>query len=149
MTVKLLQPEEIYPIRWEMLRQGKPIETARFDADYNIGTFHLGIFNEDGQLVGCLSAHCEQLPEFTGIKAKNAYQFRGMATLSKFQGRGYGRKIMTAMEGILKSLECDWVWCNSRETAISFYESMGYGAVGKLFNIPDVGPHKVMIKEFK
>ena len=36
------------------------------------------------------------------------------------------------------------VWCNARLSAAGFYERVGFGRVGGVFEIAGIGPHAVM-----
>lgn len=36
------------------------------------------------------------------------------------------------------------LWCNARESAVSFYAKYGWSVEGELFEIPKIGPHYVM-----
>ena len=35
-------------------------------------------------------------------------------------------------------------WCNARVAAVPFYARMGWRVVSDLFDVPTVGPHRVM-----
>jgi len=87
------------------------------------------------------------------MKVKNEYfegeqyQLRGMATSTDFQGVGAGKLMMLEAFSILKELKIDYLWCNARMVAVSFYKKMGLQTFGDLFEIKYVGEHFVMFKK--
>ncbi len=82
------------------------------------------------------------------LHAGNPYRLRGMATDTNFQGQGYGEKVILKAFEVLGSKRCDLLWCNARLRAIPFYTKLGFQAVGEVFEIEGIGPHKVMYKRF-
>lgn len=82
--VKFISAETTYSTRWEVLRKGKPFESAKFPEDSNSGSFHLGYF-ENEELVCVASFIQKQPPEIVSHKYNSTYQLRGMATLDSFQ----------------------------------------------------------------
>lgn len=105
-------------------------------------TYHLGLFH-GGKLVSIATFLLESHPYFL---AGHPYRLRGMATQDKYRGQGFGQILV--MHGIALLLEkrCDLIWCNARIRAFSFYEKLGFQFSGPLFDIKDIGPHKVMYK---
>ena len=59
MEIKKISSVETYPIRHEVLRKGKPIETCKFKGDDDENTIHFGLFLED-KLVGIISIFKEK-----------------------------------------------------------------------------------------
>ena len=47
MEIKKISSVKTYPVRHEVLRKGKPIETCQFKGDDNKNTTHFGLFLED------------------------------------------------------------------------------------------------------
>ena len=37
-----------------------------------------------------------------------------------------------------------WLWCDAREVAFPFYERMGFKFVSEGYNVPEIGPHRMM-----
>ena len=54
MEIKKISSLETYPVRHEVLRKGKPIETCQFKGDDDDNTTHFGFFLKD-KLVGIIS----------------------------------------------------------------------------------------------
>lgn len=143
MRVSILEAQETYPIRHEILRPGWPLESAHFDGDNDASTFHLGI-DLDGHLASVASFY---LRSSDLLRESVQYQLRGMATLTAYQGKGLGSALIGAALPALRQRGCDVLWCNARESAIGFYGSVDFVTIGPRFNIPAVGPHYVMFRK--
>ncbi len=139
--VKLIETKETYPLRIEILRNGKARD-FQFVGDHNVNTFHIGAIC-DGVCNGI--ATCIQ-KENEKVDDKNAYQLRGMAVKTDKQNSGIGKLIVDKTIEILQERNCKTVWCNAREHAAGFYEKMGFIRIGERFQIPKVGPHYLMYK---
>jgi GNAT superfamily N-acetyltransferase len=135
--------EETLPLRSTVLRPGQPIEDCRYKEDSLATTFHLGALI-DGKIVCNGTFMKDVCSHFT--TENNAYRLRGMATDPDFRGLQLGSKLLKAAEDILRLRGCKLLWFNARETAFVFYEKSGFVAVGDLFEITTIGPHKVMYK---
>ncbi|WP_395048168.1 GNAT family N-acetyltransferase [Flavobacterium sp.] len=141
-TIKEITAQETFLVRNLVLRLGKPIETCFFDGDNLEQTKHFGYFN-NGKIVGVLSVYKNKNVIF---KFPNQYQIRGMAILEEFQGNGCGKLLVKHCEDCLISSEANLIWFNARETAVPFYEKLGYTKNGFPFVITDVGIHFLMFK---
>lgn len=143
--IQFLQAKDVLPLRARILRPGQNISKAQMPMDEHANTFHLGLFTE-GQLICVATFHQDLHSE---LVAKNPYRLRGMATDTAFHGKGAGRKILAFATAELIRKDCDLLWCNARETAFSFYEKCGFSFYGNMFDIAEIGPHKVMYKYLK
>ena len=56
LEIKSISSSETYPIRHEVLRVGRPIESCKFDGDEQTETIHYGAF-ENNKLVGVISCY--------------------------------------------------------------------------------------------
>lgn len=72
-----------------------------------------------------------------------------MAILKEHQALGLGRKLLNYGETILTSKKVRLIWCNARENACDFYKTCNYFVTGNAFNIPNVGIHYIMYKQFQ
>ena len=144
-NIKLVNADKIRPLRHKMLRQGKDFSTTSYDRDNEEQTLHLGIIFED-KILSCATFYTE---ETNKMKAKNSYRLRGMATDSNYFRQGFGDQIMQKAFSILKSKNCDLLWCNARLVAVPFYQSIGFKEIGSLFDVSDIGPHYYMYKKIK
>jgi len=142
MKVKRISVEQTWPIRNEILRPGLPLEMCQFEEDKLPGATHFGSYLEN-DLTGIISAY--QINP-THIPEGSCWQFRAMATRENVRGSGHGKALIGAMEAYLCKQGAELSWCNARDTAIGFYQKLGYAPVGEMFDIPGVGPHWVMQK---
>ena len=141
--IKLVEAEEIRPLRHKMLRQGHDYSTTAYRRDNEKLTFHLGVTLEE-KIVSCATFYPEETNKMGG---NNPYRLRGMATDSIYLRNGYGKQIMQEAFQILKLKKCNLLWCNARILAVPFYQSVGLQEIGDLFDIADIGPHYYMYKE--
>jgi GNAT superfamily N-acetyltransferase len=132
--------EEILALRHAELRPGRPLETARFDGDVELATRHFGAFRRaTGEVVACVS--CMRRTR-DGV---DAWQIRGMATRADLTGRGIGNALLAfALERLGAEHGPRLAWCNARVTALRFWERAGWTVASDVFDIPDVGPHRVL-----
>jgi GNAT superfamily N-acetyltransferase len=140
---QILTAEDCVELRSKILRPGQPIELCKYPEDTLTTTIHLGIY-EGSQLIctgTLLQKNCSLFPEIT-----TAYQLRGMATDHDFQGQGLGRELLEKAEVVLKTKNCPLFWFNARVSAFGFYQKCGFELKGDFFDIPRVGPHKIMFK---
>lgn len=143
MEIKKISSSATYPVRHEVLRKGKPIETCQFKGDDDENTVHFGLYQKE-QLIGIISIFKEPSILFS---EKNQLQIRGMAVLEEFQGKGFGAELVKAAENYCINQNVDLIWFNAREKAIPFYKKLGYTSIGDSFLIPDVGIHFAMYKK--
>jgi GNAT superfamily N-acetyltransferase len=144
MNVRQLETKEVIPLRALILRPGQPLEASHYPADPKAVHFGLELKSE---IVCVVTAH----PEASAAVADalNPWRIRGMATHSGFQGHGFGSKVLTALLDWARLEKIDWFWCNARAKAIPFYERHGFETVSELFELPLIGPHKVMRRGVK
>lgn len=114
-----------------------PNESHEFHGDFDGNTFHLGYFNGN-QLLGIV----------TIMKNGEVAQIRGMAVEQQQQGKGIGRELMLEAEKILTQENVHKIWMNARETAVPFYEKLGYSIEGEIFMIKPIGFHYLMTKYY-
>ena len=134
-----------FPVRHAVLREGKPIETCFFQGDDLATTVHFGLFLET-KLAGVISLYRNTNHSF---KDKNQYQIRGMAIVKPFQKHGFGKQLIMHAEKKAKEKKGSLIWFNARESAVPFYQKLGYQITGNPFIIDDIGIHFVMKKELK
>lgn len=131
---------EAAPLRTKILRPGYPPgELATYDADAAPHTLHVGALQGE-RVVGVATFLVDPWP---GAPEVPAVRLRGMAVEAGLRGQGVGADIMVFALERLPALrpECDWLWCNARIRARSFYERLGLEGVGEVFEIDGIGPH--------
>jgi len=117
--IKKLSAKETFPIRIEVLRKNIPLP-FEFKGDFDKDTFHLGVCKND-VLIAVSSFIKVENDQFEGKQ----YQLRGMATLTESQGFGAGKLMIQEAFSIFKELKVDYLWCNARVVAVSFYKKQG------------------------
>ena len=145
MEIKKINSIDTYPVRHEVLRKGKPIETCQFKGDDDENTVHFGLYQNE-RLNGIISIFKEKNDLFSET---NQFQIRGMAVLEEFQGKGFGAELVKEAENHCISLNTDVIWFNARENAVPFYKKLDYIIIGDSFLIPDVGIHFAMYKKIR
>ena len=142
MKVLRINASDTYEIRNQMLRPGLPIESCHFDGDDDEQTFHLGAFVEN-KLVSVASFFFEKNSTF---EDPYQYRLRGMATLPDYQKQGLSRELLKMAFPIVKQNMCSLLWCNAREVATGFYQTVGFEKIDNQFEIEGIGPHFLMYK---
>ncbi|SHL04039.1 GNAT family N-acetyltransferase [Actinacidiphila paucisporea] len=133
--------EEIFALRWAVLRTGLPRETAVYPEDARPDTFHIAAYDESGTVQGCATFFPDGLPG----EAAPAYRFRGMGSAPEIRGQGFGAAALVAGLRECAARGAGLVWCNGRIAAAGFYERLGFTAVGEEFVIEPSGPHYVFV----
>ena len=72
-------------------------------------------------------------------------RLRQMAVLNNVQGKGIGRALMQFAENIARDMGYRKMTMHARQTAIGFYEKLGYQVSGDLFEEVSI-PHYIMEK---
>ena len=138
-----ITPEQSFDLRNRVLRGSRPVESCNYAEDRFETTFHIGVLENDKILSNgtlMLQAH-KHFPQ-----SHLPYRLRGMATDPEYQKQGHGKLILAAAEAELRKRGADLLWFNARVSAEEFYRKCGFLAVEEVFDIAQVGPHKVMYK---
>lgn len=139
-TVKTPQSEKeweaYYDLRYRILREplGKERGSERNEGD-DTGT-HFGLY-ENKVLIAV--ARLDRVD-------KTTCQARFVAVESNLQGKGYGRKIMTALENEALGLGYQKLILHARDYALPFYQKLGYTLVGPSYKLFDVLQHFEMFR---
>jgi GNAT superfamily N-acetyltransferase len=140
-AVRRAELTEIFRLRWDVLRPGRPVEAARFPGDEAGETIHVGAFDDAGRNVGCATV------TRVDWERRPAWQLRGMGVAADWQRRGVGQRVLAEIERLVREAsDVRQLWCNAREEAVAFYERQGWGVASGRFHIEDVGPHYKMTK---
>lgn len=128
--------DSYYDLRYRILREplGKERGSERNEGDET--ATHFALF-ENGELLAV--ARLDRVDETT-------CQARFVAVETHLQGKGYGKKIMTALENEAIALGYDKLILHARDYALPFYEKLGYTLVGPSYKLFDVLQHFEMFK---
>lgn len=142
LEIKQISTEETLDLRRRVLKPFLTESECINPGDELTSTFHYGLFLNH-KLVTIATFVQEAHPEF---RSALPYRLRGMATDREHHQKGYGKAVL--MHGLreLKKINCDFIWFNARVVAFPFYEKLGFMFHGPLFDLKDIGPHKVMYK---
>jgi predicted GNAT family N-acyltransferase len=137
--------EEIYRLRFAVLRAGQPVVKVYFandDAEPPV-TWHFGAFRTEPsglRNIGCLTYLAST------YEGAPAMQLRGMAVDEQFRGQGIGGRLLDLAQEIVIAQGPRRLWCNARAAAVAFYERHGWRCVSEEFQVEGVGPHRRMFK---
>ncbi len=127
--------DEIVALRFEVLR--KPL--GLFFTDQQLAAekdfFHFGAYDGD-ELVGTL----QLVPE-----AHGKMKMKQVAVDPARQGQGIGAIMVAAAEEFARDKDFIIMYCHARDTAVPFYERLGYRKVGDIFEEVSI-PHWEMEK---
>lgn len=149
MKIEQVKAHEVYPLRLAALRPGGILADCVFAGDEDPKTVHFAAFSSRGTVAGIASFYQASHP---AVHGKCPLQLRGMATHPSVRGEGYGRAILSFAlgffaAGALSEKKHDVMWCNAREVAVTFYQKLGFQITAEPFNIPGIGPHRVMFRQ--
>ena len=122
-------------LRSSLLRRPLGLSFSADELSAEADSHHVGCYI-GGQLVGCLV--------LKPIDARQI-QMRQVAVDEKVRGRGIGRMMVKYSENLARTLGCEEMVLHARETAVPFYEQLGYTRVGDRF-VEMTIPHWVMVK---
>ena len=137
--IKFISTDQTLDLRSSELRSGLDRSLCGFDGDDSEGSFHVGYF-QDIILVSIATFHEQQREGFSGI----GYQLRGMVTHSDFQSKGIGNQLLNFSVVYLRGKRVNYIWCNARKVAYNFYQGIGFEFISEEFELPKIGPHRVM-----
>lgn len=138
--IRFIQADDVLPVRNEVLREGKlTLEQCRFPGDDAEDAFHLGYF--DAEKLVCIVTFFPK--NYDGYAGKG-YQLRGMATLESHRSKGIGNQLVNFAIVYLRGQKANYIWCNARKKALRFYASLGFEIISDEFEVPKIGPHRVM-----
>lgn len=144
MIIKELPTAEIQKLRHEVLWPHKPsFEDCVIKPDHISTTFHMGAL-ENNEVVGTSTFLIDINDKFD---TTSQYRLRAMATSPSVRGKQVGRQIIEVSIEKLKNMNIDLLWCDARLEATGFYEKLGFKMKGDIYNVPDIGPHKLMYLE--
>lgn len=155
-TTRPISPEQTHPLRRAILRPHQTLAEMVYPHDDEPTTVHFGSFVADdtgerlcGIVTLAINPHSsEHAPGLDAPGLDAAWQLRGMATTPEVRGLGAGKALVLACFDHVKHqshTDARDIWCNARGAALGFYERMGFEVVSEAFDIPGIGPHRVMV----
>lgn len=136
-------PEATHELRRRVLRGGRADADVRFPRDDEPGTFHLALTDDSGTVVAVASFYPEPTPWRPRARA---VQVRGMAVDASRQRSGAGRTLLEAAYERARAQGFAVLWANGRDSALGFYERLGWQVVGEGFVFNGI-PHHVVVRD--
>ena len=127
--------QQMITLRNDILRKPLGLHFTPEELENEKNEILIGAFEED-KMIGC----CMLVKE----EAKTC-RLRQMAVLNNVQGKGIGRALMLFAETIARDRGFRKITMHARETALGFYERLGYKISGEEFGEVTI-PHYVMEK---
>lgn len=126
-----------YDLRYRVLRKSlnKPLGSEKNDGDCSGEHFAL---YENGTL---------QAIARLDISEPQVAQVRFVAVETSTQGKGFGKRIMQAVEEKAKKDGNQKMILHARDYAVKFYENLNYTLIEKSYKLFDVLQHYLMEKE--
>lgn len=143
--IQLIEADKTIPLRQRLLRPHLTLKQNELAEDRAQETFHIGAF--DGEKLVCIATFIHECQE--DFDGKNCYRLRQMATEPEHRGQGVARRVLQAGLDELKVRGADVLWCHARMVAFKFYEKMGLEYHGEFFDVPHIGPHKIMFMRLR
>ena len=129
--------DSYYQLRWKILRKPwhKPLGSEQDELEQQ--SVHRMFVNEQHQVLAVGRLH---------KVSQSEAQIRYMAVDENCQGQGLGKKIIQALEQAASIQGVRTITLNARESAVSFYQTMGYKTIGFSHLLYDEIRHIAMTK---
>lgn len=127
---------EAIDIRYEILRKPLGLIFTQQQLLAERGQYHL-VCKEGDRVLGCLVL----MP-----RSDTQVQMRQVAILEDYRGRGLGGSLVWCSEEYAMELGYQEMIVHARESAVGFYEKLGYARVGECF-IEVALPHWKLVKK--
>ena len=127
--------QQMVHLRNEVLRKPLGLSFSQDELAQEKDDILIGAFDDDKMLACCILT-----------KADNkSLRLRQMAVQNNLQGKGIGASILNFAESLSRDKGYKKLIMHARETAVGFYEKLGYKVVGNKFTEVTI-PHFVMEK---
>lgn len=103
----------------------------------DVAYLHYAAFTDDGEVVGTV---------LLGALSATQVRARQVSVQAEVQGSGVGTRLMAFAEGQARTQGFSEMVLHARETAVPFYERIGYVAEGEFFEESGL-PHILMRKQ--
>ena len=144
MEIRVIPASSTWPLRHALLRPRDREEDVRYRDDEDENALHLGAFI-GATLVAVASFLPESFPERPG-----GYRVRGVAVNPAVARQDLGGALITSGIRQLDAREdARYVWANARQSAVPFYEALGFNAVSDEFVLPGLGPHRMVVRKLQ
>ena len=125
--------KKMVELRKEILRKPLGLDFSEADLENEKDDTLIAAFDDD-EMVGCCML-CKETDE--------KIKLRQMAVHEDVQGKGLGAAILHFAENIARDKGYKKIFMHARETAVGFYEKLGYQINSEVFKEVNI-PHYVM-----
>jgi GNAT superfamily N-acetyltransferase len=124
MRVVEVEVARTHAVRNRVLRPGWDPDAVRYEGDDRDDARHFAVENDAGEVVAVATF----LPAGPG-----EHHLRYMAVDDRVQGNGVGRLLLATATEQLRAAGATRLWCDARDTALGFYERLGWRVTGPGF----------------
>jgi len=136
-------------VRFQVLWPHRADEAAcTIDIDDLPSALHLAALDENGRPLGVLSLFNQRSDRFPdAIPADQpVYRLRAMGVLPAYRRLGVGEALVEAACDVVRQKGAVYLWCDARKVALPFYEALGFKYLSGVYEIPIIGPHRMMAR---
>jgi GNAT superfamily N-acetyltransferase len=131
-----VQYAQMVELRSEVLRKPLGLDFTEEELDKDKDEILIAAFDEDEMLGCCVLCKTEKVD----------LRLRQMAVKDEIQGTGIGASIIGFAENLARDKGYHKIIMHARDSAIGFYEKLGYKVIGEPFTEVNL-PHHLMEKE--
>ena len=135
-----MEYEQELLLRDDVLRKPIGLRLSAQDTELDQTDRHVAAF-QNSRLVGCCLFR--QLESVSGEVRSFQIKMRQVAVDPPAQGLGVGRKLIEYFETLSRARGATEIVLDARESAVSFYERLGYEVVSELFTQVTVAHRKM------
>jgi phosphoribosylformimino-5-aminoimidazole carboxamide ribotide isomerase len=132
-SIEQITPYLTHRLRRDVMYPEKKVFEMEMPED--IDGIHFGAFKDD-KLVGVVSL----------FQTGTDFQFRKLAVDTSMQKMGIGNALLKYITDYAIENGGTRIWCNSRDSAIGFYQKAGFSKTGK-YNLKDGINYTIMEKQ--
>ena len=116
------------------------MEECLLDVDFADSTRRFSMRNAEGMVVAC----CTIVQEAREVNGKKyALRLRAMAAHPNLRRMGLSKQLLYH---VIRIFPGESFWCDAREVAVPFYLKCGWEVKSEVYDIPQIGPHYLMVK---
>lgn len=116
------------------------MEECLLDVDFADSTRHFSMRNAEGMVVAC----CTIVQEAKEVNGKKyTLRLRAMAAHPNVRRMGLSKQLL---DHVIRIFPGESFWCDAREVAVPFYLNCGWEVKSEVYDIPQIGPHYLMVK---
>ena len=128
-----VQYAQMVELRSEVLRKPIGLDFTEEELDKEKDEILIGAFDEDEMIGCCMLTKTEE----------GELRLRQMAVKDDLQGTGIGASIISFAENLARDKGFGKIVMHARDTAVGFYEKLGYKIVGDAFTEVNLPHHKM------